>query len=125
MTHRVSLSVDEEVYDYLQTKDNISAYVEKLAKADMKGVDTDVIGLELQERHLEREAQASLERHERFEEQLEEIRETRKQIQNQTDSALEEAREHLADTPKEPDNPAIENWAKRVDMTPQQLCERL
>lgn len=125
MTNRISASVDDEVFEYLQTKDNISAYIERLVEADMKGVDTDTIGLELQERHLEKEAQAALERHERVENQLEEIREMRKRIESTKDASLEKARESLEYTPKDPTNEAIQKWAKRVDMTPEQLCNEL
>lgn len=38
---------------------------------------------------------------------------------------LEEAKDALQDTPKEPDNPAIQNWAKDLGMTSEELIDEL
>ena len=38
---------------------------------------------------------------------------------------LEQAKDALQDTPKEPTNPAIQNWASDLGMTPQELIEQL
>ena len=38
---------------------------------------------------------------------------------------LQEARETLKKVPKEPDNPAIKNWAKELGMTPEALIDEL
>lgn len=38
---------------------------------------------------------------------------------------LEAAREQLCDTPKDVDNPAVKNWAKKLGMTPMELIEEL
>jgi len=45
--------------------------------------------------------------------------------ENKTDSKLKKAREELSDTPKDADNPAIENWAKKLGMTPEELINQL
>lgn len=41
------------------------------------------------------------------------------------DQQLEAARDALSDTPREPDNPAIQRWADRVGITPTELIDRL
>jgi glutamate synthase domain-containing protein 2 len=125
MTNRLSVSVSKDVYEYAQTKNNVSAYIQDLIEADMRGVNTKTIGLELQERTLEQEAQAALEKHERIENQLEEIREIRQNMQDEKTRALEQARENLNGVPREPTNIAIEHWAKKVGVTPEELCQRL
>jgi len=125
MSERISLYIDEEVYEYLQTKDNMSAHVQRLVKADMKGVDTDLVGLAVQKKHFEREAQAALEKHERYQEQLEEITQLEEDIRGRESAELEKAREKLQRTPKEPTNPAIQEWAERLGMEPTELCEEL
>ncbi|AGC34589.1 hypothetical protein HSTV1_44 [Haloarcula sinaiiensis tailed virus 1] len=48
-----------------------------------------------------------------------------KQYENGVSSELQEARETLSDTPKDPDNPAIQQWAKDLGMTPDELLEEL
>jgi len=45
--------------------------------------------------------------------------------ESEQESRLEDAREALKRTPRDPDNPAIESWAKKLQMTPQELLNEL
>jgi chromosome segregation ATPase len=45
--------------------------------------------------------------------------------QTEREMMLSEAREQLADTPKDAENPAVKNWAEKLDMTPEALLEEL
>jgi len=123
---RHTIRIDEEaVADYLNSKDNKSAYVRKLIKADMKGHDMDMVGLEMQIQTLEKQAQSHAEQEEMFQERVEELRRLKSSAEATENRRLEEAEKELADTPKEPTNPAIQKWAEKVDLTPAELCDRL
>jgi DNA repair ATPase RecN len=114
-----------EVDDFLERKDNKSAYLRKLIRADMQGPGTELVGLEMQIKTLEKQAQTKAQEEEMLQEQAEELRELKQSLEGTQDRRLNEAREQLSDTPKDPSNPAIQNWAERMDLTPEQLCERL
>ena len=45
--------------------------------------------------------------------------------ENAKETELSKARNALSKTPKEPDNPAIQNWADELGMTPQELINEL
>jgi len=57
--------------------------------------------------------------------ELERLRRQLESHEERTHSRLEEARETLEDVPREPDNPAIKNWADDLGMTPAELLEEL
>ena len=122
---RKTISLEPAVKNYLDSKDNASALVNRLVEAHMKGVDTQLVGLEIQERHFEREAQAALEEHERYQEQLDEIRKIRQDITQQESIELETVRKKLEDTPLEPSNPAVKKRSEELGMSPRKLCEEL
>jgi chromosome segregation ATPase len=52
----------------------------------------------------------------------------RKQLEKReemTDKTLDEAREALEETDRDPNNPAIQNWAEKLNMTATELIEQL
>lgn len=55
---------------------------------------------------------------------LDEVGKNEKQ-QTGSDAQLEEAKESLKNTPRDPQNPAIKNWAKRLNMSPRELLDEL
>jgi hypothetical protein len=121
-----SFSTDSDVMDeFLNRKDNKSEYLRRLVKADMQGPDTDMIGLEMQIQTLEKQAQSKAREEEMLQQQAEELRELKQSFEGQQEQTLEEARQELDETPKEPSNPAIQTWARKVDLSPEELCEQL
>jgi len=66
----------------------------------------------------ERELAAERDELERLQQQLE-------TFDDEQNAKLETAREELADTPKEADNPAIQKWAEKCGLTPTALLEEL
>jgi len=121
----VSFQVDDELYGYLQQKDNQSAYLRRLVRADMKGSDVDLVGLQLQIETLEQQAQSHAEQEEMYQQRAEELREKLEQAQSKTDLTLQEARNALENTPKDPTNEAVKHWAEKIGITPETLCEKL
>jgi hypothetical protein len=115
----------DEVDHYLEQKDNKSAYLRKLVRADMRGADTELAGLEMQIQTLEKQAQTKAEEERMLQERAEELRELKQSMRGQQQRGLSEARVELSDTPRDPTNPAIKNWAERVDLSPEELVQEL
>jgi len=109
----------------LNKKDNKSEYLRRLVKQDMKGEDASTVGLEAQIQTLEKQAQSFAEQEEMLQSRAEELRNTKQRIEGQQNRQLQQARESLAGVTKEPTNPAIQKWAEKTDMTPEQLCTEL
>ena len=59
------------------------------------------------------------------ESRLEDLVNEQRERSNKLGAEIEEAREALKDTPKEPNNPAIEKWATDLGMTTTEFIEAL
>lgn len=123
---RTSLSLDPEVADYLrQDHVNASGLVNNLVKKHMAGgVSQDVIR-EFRIQQVESELDEIEGKRERKEAELRKLKEINEDKRDLKQSKLDEAREALKDTPKDPENPAVENWAEEVGVSPSQLVEEL
>lgn len=122
---RMTFTVTEEQARYLKNKDNQSAHVRRLIKADMQGHDIDTAGLKLQIQTLEQQAQQAAEKEEMYQNRAEELSELVEQAEGRQQAELAEARQVLEHATWEVTNDAIQEWAKDVGMSPQQLCEEL
>jgi cell shape-determining protein MreC len=116
---------DVAIESYLNSKNNKSAYIRDLIEADMRGNQAEVVGLETQIETLEKQAQSHAEQEQMFQDQAEELRELKNQVESTTATNLEKARAKLQDTPKDPANPAIQKWAEKVNLSPTELCKQL
>lgn len=123
--NRFTVKLEPEQAQYLEKKDNKSAYIRDLIQADMQGHDVDTIGLQIQIETLEKQAQQAAEKEEMYQSRVEELRQLKSQVEQKEDVELQEAKEQLEDTPKDPTNPAVKKWASRVSLTPEELCEEL
>lgn len=57
--------------------------------------------------------------------ELRALQSKKKEKKDQKQSKIEQAKEALEDTPKSVDNPAIQHWADKLDLTPAELIEKL
>ena len=62
---------------------------------------------------------------ETMEQELSALRRKLEETESRREAQLKKAREELAGVPKEPENPAIKNWAGKLDLTPSELLEEL
>lgn len=122
---RKSVTLDPDNAQYLTEHDNASALVNDLVENYRKHGDRGVVGLKLQRKQKEAEAQSAQERADRLFNEGEELDRLIKEFEREESAELKEARSALAETPKDPDNPAIERWAKELGMTPTELLEEL
>lgn len=62
---------------------------------------------------------------EKLQNEIDTLRDKAEAVEQQADAKLSEAIEALETTPRNPQNPAIENWAGKLGMTPTELLEEL
>lgn len=122
---RKSLTLDEENYECLQQEDNASAVVNDLVSNYRRTGDRGTAGLELRLKHVEDQLHSAQERVEMFENQAKDIKRLIKERKREEDTELRQAREALEHVPQEADNPAVENWAEKLGMTPTELLDVL
>lgn len=120
-----SFTLDEENAELCDDLDNASAVVNDLLEQYRKGADKETVAIDLQIQQKERELRNAKRDVERLESDLQELKQLKAQIGVQEDAELQEARRELADTPRDPSNPAIKNWASKLGMTAQELVDRL
>jgi len=124
---RTSVSLTQENKAYLDSEtNNRSAFINDLIDAHRKGKsDMDEVVARYRREQLEAERRKAQNTVERVESELETIDKQLAEKQAEKEDALDEAREVLADVPKDPENPAIQNWADDLDMTPEELIDEL
>lgn len=124
---QVSVTMDEELVEWLDSEyHNRSAAISELVKAarDGGGAAEEAV----RQYHIQ-QLEADLTRQElqveATQERLETLRSIEQQANTPDEADLAEARDVLENVPKDPDNPAIQNWAGDLDMTPEELLEEL
>lgn len=122
---RRSVTLDPENYEYLQGLDNGSAVINRVVTQLRKGGDEQTAAIDLQIRQKKRELENAQDEVTRLETELTELTELRDELQNRDGVELVQAREALADTPKEETNPAVQHWADRLGMTEKELLDAL
>ena len=120
-----TMTFSRENYEFLQEQDNASALVDDLVEQYRRNGDRGTVGLELQRKQKEREARHAKERAERLEDDVQELDELIREFERDHTAELDAARNALEKTPKDPDNPAIQKWAKDLGMTPEELLDQL
>jgi len=122
---RRTVTLDPENDRVLEDSDNASAIVNDLVEQYRKNGDRGTAALELQREQKQRELKNAKRKVENLEQDIAELDALIREYQREEDAELQEAREKLAQTPKEPDNPAIQSWAQDLGLTPEQLLDEL
>jgi len=124
---RTSVSLTEENKAYLDSEtNNRSAFINDLIDAHRKGKsDMDEVIARYRREQLKAERRKAKNTVERVDSELETIDKQLEQKQAERESELDEARDVLTDVPNDPENPAIQNWAEDLDMTPEELISEL
>jgi hypothetical protein len=126
---RTSISIDADVYQFLQQSEvSQSGLINELVREYKDNDKKQVAALELRHEHLIEEAETLEERAERKRQQAEEVMMLLQEKRQEEHEMLEDARDGLSgidDHRLTEDNPAVENWAGKMDMTPKELLEQL
>jgi chromosome segregation ATPase len=122
---RKAVTLDPENHEYLQQQDNASAVVNDLVAQLRQGGDRQTAAIELQIEQKERELEEAEGKVDRLTRELTELRQLRATCEREEDARLEQADAALEGAELEPTNPAVENWAGKLGMTPGELVDEL
>jgi len=122
-TRTVSLTPEND--QYLKEQDNASAVVDDLITQLREGGDKETAVIEMQIEQQERELEEARRRVERLERGLGELKDLRDTLKSQESAELQQAREALSGTPKEATNDAVQHWAEKLGMAPDELVQQL
>lgn len=120
-----TFSLDPEIKEYASNLDNASAVVNDLLEQHKKGSDSTLVALDLQIKQKRQKKQRVKEEYESIERDVAELVELRRQLSQVEDNDLEEAKTKLEGVERDPSNPAIQNWAGKLEMTEVELIEAL
>jgi cell division FtsZ-interacting protein ZapD len=123
---RSTFSLDPEVNEFLQQDHvNASGLVNKLVKQHMNGGADEDILREFRIQQLKSELNQIESQKEQKRKELEKLQEIDQSKSEERQHELEKAREELAQTPKDPENPAIQNWAEKLGISAEELIEEI
>lgn len=127
---RKTVSIDEELADIVDRRDsfNLSGFVntalethfaqDSASSAQSAALQAQLEELEAEIEQVEVEKERLRERRERIEERLDEEVNSEPEI-------MAQARAKLENTPRDADNPAIQNWAAKIGIPPEDLLDEL
>lgn len=123
----VTVNLDDGNVEWLDAEtDNRSAFVNKLVTKAREGSgEIDEAVAQFQREKLRRDRAALEVQIEGIEEQLETIDNRMEATAGQKEASLEATIEELSDTPRDETNPAIQNHAQKLNMSPDALVEEL
>lgn len=127
---RKTVSISPELARIVDRRDefNLSGFVESCLEQHFAGDNAgnpELAALRAEMEELEEELDDLEQTREQLHARRREIEERLEDAQDREPELLDRASEALQATPKEPDNPAVQNWAAKVGISPRELCERL
>jgi len=123
---RRTVSLDEDVDEFLGSEGvNASELVNKLVKNHASAGGDKQSMLELREEQLKSDISSLEGRVESKREELEAVQEQLSQYRDKREDRLQEAAESVKHVALEPDNPAVENWAGKLDMTEREFIQQV
>lgn len=120
-----SFTVNEKNARFVEDLDNASSVIDDLLDQYRKGAEKEVVALEMRLEQKRRELREAERKVERLREDVDEIGRLMNTVKSGEDKKLKEAREKLDGVEKEPTNPAIQHWAKKLGMAEQELIAKL
>jgi len=128
---RKTFSLDEDVVRELEEETgNASAVVNNLLEAWLLCGGDGPIGKEVKLRDIERRLEDAKNERDKLNRRIERLRNNKRRLEQQIEQQQEEQREKLQEAAqyvkgKPADNPAVENWAEKLNMTPTELKEQV
>ena len=122
---RKTVTLSEEAKAILEKEDNASAVVTDLVEQYGRSGERGTAGLRLQRKHKARELEQALETVERLETELEDIDELIEEYEVERSDEWQQAKDALEHTPKDPENDAIKHWARKLNVTPEDLIDEI
>lgn len=123
---RRAVTLDPEIDTYLASEGiNASQLVNRLVKNHKTAGGDEYTMLKLREQQVESEIEELHSRIDAKRDELELIQEQLDEYEEEQDELIDEAADAIDPHIRTPDNPAVENWADIVGVTPDELVRRL
>ena len=127
---RKTITIDSELAEIVDRRDefNLSGFVnvclEQHFSAD-GATSPQKTALKAKLEQIEDELEDAERKRERLRSRREEIEDELEDVEDDEPELLMQARDKLDNTPKDPDNPAIQNWASKLGMPSEELVKEL
>jgi predicted nuclease with TOPRIM domain len=127
---RKNVSIDANLARIVDERDefNLSGFVSRCLEQHFAAGNAsapEAAALQAELEHLEQELADLTTEQERLREKRQRIEDELDDVADDEPALLDQAREKLDDTPRDPDNPAIQNWAAKLGMQPDDLVAEL
>jgi len=128
---RKTFSLDERVVEELEDETgNASAVVNDLLQEWLLSGGDGPIGKEIKLRDIESKLEEAKNERDKINRRIERLRNNKRRIEQQIEQQQEEQREKLQEAAqyvkdKPVDNPAVENWAEKLNMAPSELKKQV
>lgn len=128
---RRTVTIDEVIDDELRERPlNASKVVNDLLREYLIGGDSTAVGKEIRIQHIEKEIQEQQNRREQLNRRIERLRNERERLEREIENQQAEFEEQLAEAKpyvegRPADNPAVQNWAEKLGMTPMELKQKV
>lgn len=122
---RKTFSIDEDNAELCSELDNASAVVDDLLTQYRQSENRHTAALDMKIGHKENEIEETKRKLSRLEQELDDLERLRAEFTKQEDAELDKAQEELEGVPREVNNPAIQNWADNLGLTPTELIGEL
>lgn len=127
---RKNISIDTELAQIVEERDefNLSGFVNACLEQHFAG-DTATTpqqtALQAQLEEIEEDLDEAEQRRERLRSKRERLEEKLEEMQDDEPELMAQARKKLEHTPKDPDNPAVQNWASKLGIPSEELVKEL
>lgn len=124
---KIAITVDAENLDWLDEHcDNRSGFINDLLTRARNNEDAIEHVVARYRKEQLRAEKATLEaRMEGITQQLDELDDRIEQTEEREEAEIEQAMTALSGAPADPENIAVQNWAEKLDTSPQQLADKL
>lgn len=124
---RISVTIDAENKRWIDNNhQKRSTFINELVTAARRnGCQNEAVVRQYRIQQLQSDKQRRKAELESIQEELEQLRSLEQEKEAKQEELIEEAREQLYGARLEPDNPAVQNWAEKIGITPQELIEEL
>jgi len=125
-----SFTLDPDVVEELEQTGNASKIVNDLLQEYFLSAGDGPIGLELQLQNTEKQISEAMDEREKLNRRIERLRRKKQRLEKEIEQRQQAQREKLAEAKqfvqgKEPDNPAVQNWADKLGMPPYELLGKV
>lgn len=124
---RFSVSVDPENKEWIdQTQQNRSTFINELiTAARTNGCNSESVIRDYRLQQLRSDLERRRAEIDSIQSEIESLQAIQEREEQQKQTELENAEEALADVPLKPDNPAVLNWAEKLELAPDELIQEL